>query len=170
MRVFIIGYMLSGKTTIGKQLAKKLNYTFIDTDKEIENQYKLSVSDIFKKYGEETFRLLETKFLHSLKEKDNIVVSTGGGLVCFNDNMQWIKSNGLSVYLKLEVAAIISRNKLTKRPRPLLKGKSEEELFEFVEKTLKEREFYYNQADYTFDAINLKATEISEIILKSKFF
>ena len=164
MKVFIIGYMLSGKSTIGKRLAKLLNYTFIDTDKEIENQYKLSVSDIFKKYGEETFRLLERKYLLSLEKQDNIVVSTGGGLVCFNDNMQWVKANGVSLYLKLEAAAIISRHKMSKRPRPLLQGKSDEELLEFVTKTLKEREEFYNQADFCFDALSLKAEEIIKII------
>jgi shikimate kinase len=165
MKVFIVGYMLSGKSTIGKRLAKLMNYTFIDTDKEIENQYKLSVSDIFKKYGEETFRLLERKYLLTLQEKDNIVVSTGGGLVCFNDNMQWVKANGVSIYLKLSPAAIVSRHKISKRIRPLLRDKTDEEALEYITKTLQEREIFYNQADFSFDALNLKAEEIIKIIL-----
>ncbi len=164
MRVFIVGYMLSGKSTIGKRLAKLLNYTFIDTDKEIENQYKLSVNDIFKKYGEEVFRVLEKKILENIGEKDNIVVSTGGGLVCFNDNMQWVKANGVSIYLKLSPAAILSRHKISKRVRPLLRDKTDEEALEYITKTLEEREKYYTQADYCFDALNLKAEEIIKII------
>lgn len=170
MRIFIVGYMLSGKSTIGKRLAKLLNYTFIDTDKEIESYYKLSVSDIFKKYGENVFRILERRVLETLKEKDNIVVSTGGGLVCFNDNMKWVKENGISVYLKLSPAAIVSRHKVSKRIRPLLQGKTDEELMAFIEKNLEEREVYYNQADVTLDALSLKAEEILEIILKRQFF
>ena len=93
MRIFIVGYMLSGKSTIGKRLARLLNYKFIDTDKAIEQQYKLSVSDIFKKYGEEVFRILEKQMINTLKEEENIVISTGGGFVCFNDNMKWVKEN-----------------------------------------------------------------------------
>lgn len=156
--------MLSGKSTIGKQLAKRLNYTFIDTDKEIEMHYKLSVSDVFKKYGEEVFRLLERKILLSLEKEDNIVVSTGGGLVCFNDNMKWVKENGLSIYLKLSPQAIVSRHKVAKRARPLLQNKTEEELLEYIEKTLEEREKFYNQADFSFEALSLKVEEIIKII------
>ena len=85
--------MLSGKSTIGKRLAKLLNYKFIDTDKAIEQQYRLSVSDIFKKYGEDVFRTMEKQMINTLKEEDNIVISTGGGFVCFNDNMKWVKEN-----------------------------------------------------------------------------
>lgn len=164
MKIFIVGYMLSGKSTIGKQLAKRLNYTFIDTDKEIEMHYKLSVSDVFKKYGEEVFRLLERKILLSLEKEDNIVVSTGGGLVCFNDNMKWVKENGLSIYLKLSPQAIVSRHKVAKRARPLLQNKTEEELLEYIEKTLEEREKFYNQADFSFEALSLKVEEIIKII------
>ena len=88
MRLFIVGYIQSGKSTFGKKLAKLLNYTFVDTDKYIENLYKLSVEDIFNKYGEKVFRVLEKKIIEDLKQMDNIVVSTGGGFVCFNDNMK----------------------------------------------------------------------------------
>lgn len=164
MKIFIVGYMLSGKSTIGKRLAKRLNYTFIDTDKEIERHYKLSVSDVFRKYGEEVFRLLERKILLSLEKEDNIVVSTGGGLVCFNDNMKWVKENGLSIYLKLSPQAIVARHKVAKRARPLLQNKTEEELLEYIEKILEEREKFYNQADFSFEALSLKVEEIIKII------
>lgn len=165
MRIFIVGYMLSGKSTIGKRLAKLLNYKFIDTDKAIEQQYKLSVSDIFKKYGEDVFRTLEKQMIETLKEEDNVVVSTGGGYVCYNDNMKWVKENGKSIYLKLTPEAIVSRHKITKRPRPLLQNKTDEELLEFVKQTLKEREFYYQQSDFIFNALSLKPEEIIKIIL-----
>jgi shikimate kinase len=165
MRLFIVGYMLSGKSTFGKKLAKLLNYTFVDTDKYIENLYKLSVEGIFNKYGEKVFRVLEKKIIEDLKQMDNIVVSTGGGFVCFNDNMKWIKENGVSIYLKLTPEAIISRHKVAKRPRPLLQNKNDKELLEFIRQTLREREFYYQQSDFIFDALNLKPEEIIKIIL-----
>ena len=165
MKIFIVGYMLSGKSTIGKQLAKRLNYTFIDTDKEIERHYKLSVSDVFKKYGEEVFLTLEKQMINTLKEEENIVISTGGGFVCFNDNMKWVKENGISIYLKLTPEAIISRHKVAKRPRPLLQNKTDEELLNFIKQTLKEREVYYQQSDFIFNALSVKPEEIIKIIL-----
>lgn len=165
MRIFIVGYMLSGKSTIGKRLARLLNYKFIDTDQAIEQQYKLSVSDIFKKYGEEVFRTLEKQMINTLKEEENIVISTGGGFVCFNDNMKWVKENGISIYLKLTPEAIISRNKVAKRPRPLLQNKTDEELLNFIKQTLKEREVYYQQSDFIFNALSVKPEEIIKIIL-----
>ncbi len=156
----MVGYMLCGKSTVGKRLAKQLGYEFVDTDSWVENKYRLSVEGIFEKYGQSVFRLFERQCLEALKEKDNIVVATGGGLPCFGDNMDLINSLGFSIYLQMPSEAVISRYRSSHRPRPLLKGKTEEQLREFISKTLEEREFFYQKADLTLPAISLKVEEI----------
>lgn len=160
MRIFIIGYMLSGKSTIGKKIANKLSYDFIDTDKLIENTYHYTVNDIFEKFSEDVFRQMEKKMLENIINKDNIVIATGGGLPCFNDNMDTIKQNGKSIYLKMTSKEIISRLINSKHPRPLLKSLSDTEKEEFIEKNIKEREVFYNKADIIIDGISCKVDDI----------
>lgn len=155
--------MLCGKSTTGKRLAKKLGYDFADTDKMIENKYRLSVEKIFEKYGEQTFRLLEKEILEEVKSLDNIVIATGGGLPCFGNNMRTLKQMGRTIYLKMSAKSIIARHKHSKRPRPLLKGKDDEQLLDFVSKSLEEREFFYQQADII---IRGESVDIAEIIAK----
>lgn len=155
--------MLCGKSTTGKRLAKKLGYDFADTDKMIENKYRLSVEKIFEKYGEQTFRLLEKEILEKVKSLDNVVIATGGGLPCFGNNMRTLKQMGRTIYLKMSAKSIIARHKHSKRPRPLLKGKDDEQLLDFVSKSLKEREFFYQQADII---IRGESVDIAEIIAK----
>lgn len=147
MRVFLIGYMLCGKSTVGKKLAKRLGYDFIDTDKWIESKYRLSVEGIFAKYGEKVFRLFEQEALQSLIEKDNVVISTGGGLPCHNGNMEKIKAGGLSIYLNISPLSVVARYRTSHRKRPLLEGRDEVQLQEFVSASIAERERFYRQAD-----------------------
>lgn len=163
MKIFLVGYMLCGKSTIGRKLAKKLGYDFSDTDKMIENKYHLSVEKIFEQYGEQTFRILEKEILKEIKSLDNIVIATGGGLPCFGNNMNALKQMGRTIYLKMSPKSIIVRHKISKRPRPLLKGKDDEQLLDFVTKSLEEREFFYQQADIT---IRSESIDIAEIIAK----
>lgn len=163
MKIFLVGYMLCGKSTVGKRLAKKLGYDFADTDKMIENKYRLSVERIFEKYGEQTFRLLEKEILEEVKSLDNIVIATGGGLPCFGDNMRTLKQMGRTIYLKMSAKSIIARHKHSKRPRPLLKDKDDEQLLDFVSKSLEEREFFYQQADII---VRGESVDIAEIIAK----
>lgn len=163
MKIFLVGYMLCGKSTTGKRLAKKLGYDFADTDKMIENKYRLSVEKIFEKYGEQTFRLLEKEILEEVKSLDNIVIATGGGLPCFGNNMNTLKQMGRTIYLKMSAKSIIARHKQSKRPRPLLKDKDDEQLLDFVSKSLEEREFFYQQADMI---IRGESVDIAEIIAK----
>ncbi len=160
MRVFLVGYMLCGKSTVGKKLAKALNYEFVDTDRWIENKYRLSVEGIFEKYGQSVFRMFERQCLESLSETDNVVIATGGGLPCFGDNMDLINSLGFSIYLKMPVGGVIARYRASHRPRPLLKGKTEEELQQFICTTLQERELYYRKADIIVAATDVKVEEI----------
>ena len=100
MKIFLIGFMGAGKTTVGKKLAKKMNYTFTDTDQIIEKTYKTSISTLFENKGENKFREIERRTLLSING-ENQIVSTGGGTPCYLNNMKWIKKNGISIYLKL---------------------------------------------------------------------
>lgn len=115
MRIFLVGYMYSGKTTIGKQLAKKLNISFVDLDQAIEQRYHVSIPVFFNKYGEDAFRILERNVLEIVSDMDDVVISTGGGTPCFGDNMDFILSKGSVVYRKMTSAAILSRESRSKK-------------------------------------------------------
>lgn len=139
--------MYSGKSTVGKKLANLMNLNHIDTDKVFESKYNITISSFFEKYGENLFRELEHKILLETIEEDNIIVSTGGGLPCFHNNMDIIKENGISIYLNMSPISIIHRINNSKKKRPLLQNKSPEELQEYIENLLREREVFYNQAN-----------------------
>ena len=121
--VFLIGFMGAGKSTIGKKLAEKLNYDFLDSDLAIENQQGMTVNSIFSGKGESFFRELESLFIEGLKEKKNMIIATGGGLPCFNNNMDKMKEIGLVIYLKASPQIIFNRI-LNNESRPLLKNLS----------------------------------------------
>ncbi len=146
MRIYLIGYMGSGKTTTGRRLAKKLGCNFIDLDEMIEEKYHITIPTLFDKYDEDTFRLLEKKTLSETFKTDNIVISTGGGTPCFFNNMEMINANGISIYLKMNSKSLINRLLNAKRKRPLITGKSPEELLSFVTSQLKLRETFYLKA------------------------
>lgn len=147
--IILVGFMGSGKTTFGKQLALKLNYKFIDTDKEIEDLVGMSVKDIFEKKGETYFRVLESQLIKQLKVK-NTVIATGGGMPCFYDNMDCLNKIGVTVYLRFTVEELFERLKQDKVSRPLLQKKSKEELFNYIENLLAQRESFYLKAQTTF--------------------
>src|SRR5208337_5165979 len=102
MRIFLIGFMGSGKTTIGKQLASSLGYRFLDSDFEIQKQFDLKISDIFEKFGEERFREAEKEWISNIHEYDNIVISTGGGLPCHFNNIGLMNHLCITIYLKTD--------------------------------------------------------------------
>ncbi len=155
MRIYLIGYMASGKSNLGQLLAEKLGYSFIDLDYLFEERFRISVLDFFEKYDEDGFRKIERSILHETLEQDDVVISTGGGTPCFFDNMHFIKESGLSVYLHWEIPTLVSRLRQVKRKRPLLKDVPPGELEDTVRTHLEHRAFYYNQADYTIDTENL---------------
>lgn len=158
--------MLSGKTTIGKKLSKALGLEFIDTDKYISQKYRLSVEEIFRKYGEDIFRDMEKAALKELIHKENILISTGGGLPCYNNNMELINNSGMSIYIKISPLSILNRLENSKKKRPLLINKTPEELLDFVHKTLKEREVYYNRSKLTIKGEGLNIKEIALNIIR----
>lgn len=167
MRLFLIGFMSSGKSTVGRQLARKLNMEFIDIDSAFEEKYKISISDFFEKFGENKFRELERNILIEIIKIDNAIISTGGGTPCFYDNMQLINRNGISIYLKLHPNSIFDRLKNTKKQRPLINKLSEIELKEFIIKQLAIREIIYSQANIIIKAENLKINNFYDELKKT---
>jgi len=150
MRIFLIGYMGSGKTTVGKLLAAKLGLRFTDMDAHIEEKSFKSVNQIFTEQGEQQFRLLEQQSLHELADFDNVVISTGGGAPCFFDNMEFMNEHGITIYLKLTPEELSERLDTSQADkRPLLSGRKGEELLRFIRDGLEKREPSYLQARYT---------------------
>ena len=155
-RIFLIGYMGSGKTTVGKLLAARLGYSFVDMDAHIEEQQFKSVSKIFAERGEDEFRLLEQKCLHEVAQFDDVIISTGGGAPCFFDNMDYMNACGDTVFLQVEPEVLFHRLKVAKQQRPLLANKSDEELMNFICEALQKRHPFYSQAKFLFRADELE--------------
>jgi len=151
--------MGSGKTTVGKQLAKKLNLQFIDMDLFIENRHHKRISAIFEEKGEAGFREIERKTLHEIIDFENVVISTGGGLPCFFDNMEVMNQAGTTIYLKVSVEELANRLRTGKQQRPLIKDKNQEEIKNFITVNLEEREKFYNQATFIFETDALFSSE-----------
>lgn len=151
MKIFLTGYMGSGKSFLGTRLAAQLNYDYIDLDDHIELLEGKAIQDIFKAKGELYFRKLETRVLRDvLKEKADLVVSLGGGTPCYGNNMELIqeRSDARTVYLKASVATLTRRLLPEKIHRPVISHlDGSEALEEFIRKHLFERAYYYNQAD-----------------------
>ncbi|OUV76112.1 MAG: hypothetical protein CBC83_01100 [Flavobacteriales bacterium TMED123] len=164
MRVFLIGFMGCGKSTIGKELAKQMGFDFIDLDKYIEKKEVKSIQQIFKKKGELAFRKIEGIALLEICKKNNIVIATGGGTPCFLKNMQTILDKGRSIYLKMEAEELKERLVNKQTQRPLLNNKSEKELFDFIKSTLLEREDFYNQADFIVEGKNISSESVLKLL------
>ena len=141
-RIILVGYMGAGKTTIGKALSQELGIVFYDLDWYIENRMRKTVAQIFAEKGEEGFRLIEHNMLHEIAEFEDVIISCGGGTPCFFDNMDYLNEQGQVLYKHLL---------MSKGERPLLKGKTPEELITFIREQLEKREIFYNKARYTLD-------------------
>jgi len=153
--------MGSGKTTLGKRLAKKLNKHFFDLDQEIEKSEQLSINQIFEQYGEGEFRKIEAQTLNSLiSNNDNFVLSLGGGTPCNQNNMDLINGFGISIYLKYNAGILASRLIGAKAERPLIKNLGEQQLKEFITNKLAEREPFYNQCKLIVEKNNLKVDDL----------
>ena len=147
MRVFIIGYMGSGKTTIGKRVAKRLSMNFVDMDIHIEGKMHKTVTQIFGEMGEERFRELERKCLLEVSEYENVIISTGGGAPCFFDNMELMNASGITIYLHLSPNILAERLKTTNLlNRPILANYQGDKLKDYIASTLAKREIFYLQA------------------------
>ena len=155
--IIIIGYMGAGKTTVGKALAKDLGVMFYDLDWYIESRMRKTVKQIFDEVGEEGFRKIEHNMLHEVAEFENVVVSCGGGTPCFFDNMDYMNGHGQTVFLDVHPDILFNRLRVATHQRPILQGKTDEELRAFIVDALDKRAPFYLQARYRFDAGRLES-------------
>ncbi len=150
-RIILVGYMGSGKTTVGKALSKETGMMFYDLDWYIESRMRKTISQIFSERGEEAFRKLEYNMLHEVAEFEDVIISCGGGTPCFFDNMDYLNQQGDVVYLKANPETLYKHLLMAKVERPLLKGKSPDELIAYITEHLQERAPFYEKARYTLD-------------------
>ena len=163
-KIFLTGYMGSGKSSTGKLLASQLDYNFIDLDKFIEKEHKMTIPEIFSSKGEKEFRAMEHNCLKKVVEKENTVVACGGGTPCYYGNMELMNNNGTTVYLKMSVDTLVNRLLHAKDKRPLILNKTEKELKEFVNRQLEKREDIYHKAQYIVKAKELNVQELADFI------
>ena len=150
-RIILIGYMGSGKTTVGKALSKETGMMFYDLDWYIESRMRKTVAQIFAERGEDGFRKIEHNMLHEVAEFENVIISCGGGTPCFFDNMDYLNGQGDVCYLKASPEVLYNHLLMGKVERPLIKGKSPEELIAFITEQVAKREAFYTKARYTLD-------------------
>jgi shikimate kinase len=166
-RIFLIGFMGSGKTTQGSRLARQIGYRFIDMDQLIEETAGMTVPEIFNDHGEKVFRKWERDILLEQCKGEQLVISTGGGAPCHSDMMDLMNTHGTTIYLEMSPAALRDRLIHSRTERPLVKGKSPEELLDFISKLLKEREEYYKRASLIVNGVDLKIEELTRLLKKS---
>ena len=163
MKIFLIGFMGSGKTHWGKQLAAQLKIPYYDLDDVISSKEKKSVSQIFAESGEESFRLKEREVLESLiDENETMVLSCGGGTPCFFNNIETMKKYGVVVWLNTHVEVLLQRLKNEKAVRPLIKNVPDGNMRSYIVRKLNERRIYYEQADVMVD--NEDSISVNEFI------
>ena len=156
IRIFLIGYMGAGKTTLGKAFARAMGLTFIDLDWYIEERFHKTIRELFTERGEDAFRDLERRMLHEVGEFEDVVISVGGGTPCFFDNVDYMNSVGETVFLDVDIRVLFRRLKIAKHQRPLLDGKSDEELMQFIQEALQNRLPFYTRAKHTFNGEKLE--------------
>ena len=163
MKIVLLGYMASGKSTIGREISKKLDMKFIDLDHYVSKRENSSISEIFKVKGEIYFRRIESLYLSEiLNSKGNFILSLGGGTPCYSNNMELIlNSEASSIYIKTSIKTIVSRLTAEKSKRPLVADLENNKLTEFVAKHLFERRFFYEQASITMNTEDKSAEEIT---------
>ena len=162
-RIVLVGFAGAGKSTIAKKIAQHFNFLALDTDKMLEEKYRISVFDIFEKYDENVFRHLEYNTLLDALHQDNVVIATGGGAPCFFDAMKIINENARSIYIEMSPKSLTHRLLRAKVTRPLTQNKTEEELLAFITEQLALRRPIYQQAHFTVKGEDL---DLQQIILR----
>lgn len=145
-KIFLVGLPGAGKSYSGRLLSAKLGWDFFDLDRLIEEELQKSVGDIFDDHGEEIFRKLETEILHKTKKMKNTVISCGGGTAAFDDNMNWMQLNGLTIYLNPPIDKIIPRILKNEKKRPLFKGMKEGQLRKKLTELIEKRGEFYSKS------------------------
>ncbi len=167
-RVYLIGFMGSGKSTLGRWLADAMDWSFLDLDLFIENKYHKTIPQIFEEKGESAFREMENICLEEVSSFENVIIGAGGGTPCYYNNMDIMNQTGLAIYLKLTPEVIYNRLMTSKAKRPLIEGKHGEELLSFIAEKLSEREDYYMKANMIADAENWEVDNYVDSIKKAK--
>ena len=162
--IFLVGFMGCGKTTLGRKVASRLGYEFMDLDHILEAQAGMTIAEYFSRFGEEAFRKLESEVLKQTAYPEHAIVSTGGGLPCFFDNMEWINTHGKSLYIQLSPKTLADRLEHEKVTRPLLRDKHGDALIAFIGEKLAEREMFYKQATVIANGLSLNAEKAEELL------
>lgn len=168
MKVFLIGYMASGKSTVAKKLAKKLGLAAVDLDAEIEKAAGMSIPEIFKAEGEKSFRKREQTELRKWLAKDDYVMATGGGTPCFFESMDEMNAAGVTIYLQMSPKAVVDRVLSSKEERPILKGLPEDKMLKKVEFQISKRDAFYSRAHWTINGVNLDIDELAGMVNHSE--
>lgn len=148
MKIFLIGFMGSGKTYWGKRLSEKLTLPFFDLDEQIETHEEKTISQIFAEEGEEYFRLLEKDTLHIITEShESFIMATGGGTPCYFNNIEFMNKTGTSIWINTPVDLLFERLMKDKESRPLIKNLNDAQLKSFIIKKFSDRKIYYEQAE-----------------------
>ena len=168
MKIILLGYMASGKSSIGRRLSKMLSMKFLDLDDYIIEKEQMSISEIFKEKGEVYFRLIENTYLKEILAKDgDFILSLGGGTPCYANNMEEInKGDTLSIYLQGGVTTMVKRLINKKSKRPLIASLGDDKIPEFVAKHLFERRPYYEQAKITVKIDDKKKKDVAKEIVE----
>ena len=146
--IILLGYMGAGKTSVGKAMARRLGTDFYDLDWYIEYRFRQKVADLFASRGEDGFRKIEYNMLHEVAEFENIVLALGGGTPCFYDNIDYLNSKGITVFMNASPEIIVRHLKISHTVRPLLQQKQGQELLDHISHHLEERLPYYRKAQY----------------------
>ncbi len=153
-----------GKSTLGRSLASELNLTFIDLDSFLEEKYFKTIPQIFAEEGEESFRRKERNVLEEVCGFDDVILATGGGAPCFFENMELMNKSGFCVFLDVDIPSLVSRLIHAKIERPLIKGKSPEELHKFIEGLLVKRRPFYEKAKYILKGSEIAPAQVVELL------
>ncbi len=164
MIIFLIGFMGSGKTTLGKQVSRITGHEFVDMDYIIEKEVGMTISQIFEQMGESWFRNKETEVFSRFSSESNLVVATGGGAPCFNNNMDLMNRVGITVYIKPDTATLASRLENARYFRPLIASLTHDELLNHINERLTAREPYYNQAKCIIKGNNIKPEHVIRLV------
>ena len=166
MRVFIIGYMGAGKSTVGKRLANNLDIPFVDLDDAFEARFRYSIPRFFDHFGEKRFREFEHQCLKEIiVEHAEAVISTGGGTACFKNNISLMNKEGITVYIKMHPKSLALRLNQARRLRPVVRDIKNSDMQKFIEEQLAEREPYYEQAT---TIIKGESLDLADLISKLK--
>lgn len=166
MRIFLLGYMGTGKTYWGKRWAAQYGMDFYDLDHEIEANAGITIREIFEKNGESFFREKEREALHRFSDRDDFILSTGGGTPCFFDNMQWMNEKGITIYLNTPVSIIAERLLKEKSHRPLIQNLKDEELTSFIQNNINKRNKFYTQSGVILDTETIADDTFEKITRK----